>query len=132
MRYQRHYTPTKVEEEEVNREKEEDEVLTRDGATIEEKDVLRMFGVTGALLHRILQPTAGTRSHPLPNVHEKIQRMAATIAEKKDIFDLIVLQGRKEMPYATEGIPSRDEKTTRRRKTVTRNDSQGLLPSARK
>ena len=54
MRYQRHYTPTKEEEEEVNREEEEevnreeeeDEVLTMDEETTKARNVLR-DGVTG-------------------------------------------------------------------------------------
>jgi len=86
-----------------------------------------MFGVIGALLQHILQPTAGARRHLLLNTHEKTQRMAATIAEKKDISDLIAQQSEKDMPYATEGILSRDEKTIRWRKPATCNDSQGLI-----
>ena len=85
MWYQRHYTPTKEVEEEVNREEEEDEVLTRDEGTIEEKDISRKSGVTGTPLAHILQPTAGARRQLLLNIHGKTKWMAATIAEKKDI-----------------------------------------------
>ena len=107
-------------------------MLTRDTGTIEGKDVLRKFGVIGALLQHILRPSAGARRHPLPSAHKKTQWMAITIAEKKDISDIIAQQGEKDMPYATEGIPSRDEKTIRRRKLAICNDSQGLLPLAQK
>ena len=66
-------------------------MLTRDGGTIEERDVFQKFGVTGAPLAHILQPTAGAKRQPLPNIHKKTKRMAATIAEKKDTFDFIAL-----------------------------------------
>jgi len=67
-------------------------VLTRDVGTTKGKDVPQMFGVIGALLQHILRPTAGPRRHLLLNAHAKTQRMAATIAEKKDISDIIAQQ----------------------------------------
>jgi len=123
MQCQRHCTHSKEEEEEVCREEEEDEELIRDMGTIEGKDVPQKFGVIGALLQYILQPTAGARRYPHPHAHEKTQWMAATIVEKKDISDLIVRQGEKDIPYTTEGILSRKEKTIRRRKLAIYNDS---------
>jgi hypothetical protein len=106
MQYQRHCTPSK---EEV-----EDEVLTRDGGTIEEKDVSRKFGVTGARLERTLRTTAGAKEERGTSAHEKTKDQlppAATTAEKKDTSNLTAQSGRRETPYATAFRTLSTEKT---------------------